>query len=112
MKHQPIGPPSGREQPAHDQPARTTSRAGVTLLCEVRQGSRPWSQARLEDLSPGGFRIARLPAIRPELPLRIRIPGIQLLSAHVRWTRGGAVGCEFTEPLHVAVFEHIVRSAG
>ncbi|RZI55278.1 MAG: PilZ domain-containing protein, partial [Zymomonas sp.] len=73
--------------------------------------SRPWTQARLEDLSPGGFRIARLPAVRPELPLRIRIPGMQLLSADIRWVREGAVGCAFAEPLHVAVFEHIVRNA-
>lgn len=86
-------------------------RAGVSLICEVRQGVRPWMRVRLEDLSPGGFRIARLPGARTELPLRIRIPGIQLLSAEIRWLRDGAVGCEFTEPLHVAVFEHVVRSA-
>lgn len=93
-------------------PARAVARAGVTLICEVRQGSRPWSQARLEDLSPGGFRIARLASPRMDLPLRIRIPGIQLLSAHIRWVREGAVGCAFAQPLHVAVFEHIVRDAG
>lgn len=91
---------------------RTAPRAGITLICDVRQGSRPWTQARLEDLSPGGFRIARLTAPRAELPLRIRIPGMQLLSADIRWVRDGAVGCAFAEPLHVAVFEHIVRTAG
>lgn len=104
MKYAPIDPQAAT-------PARTAPRAGVTLICDVRQGSRPWARARLEDLSPGGFRIARLPAARPELPLRIRIPGMQLLSADIRWMRDGAVGCAFAEPLHVAVFEHIVRSA-
>jgi hypothetical protein len=102
MRHEPIDTP----------PGRSASRAGLTLICEVRQGSRPWTQARLEDLSPGGFRIARLPQARADLPMRIRIPGMQLLSAQVRWIRDGAVGCEFAEPLHVAVFDHIVRSAG
>jgi len=34
------------------------ARAGITLICDVRQGARPWTQVRLEDLSPGGFRIA------------------------------------------------------
>jgi PilZ domain. len=86
-------------------------RAGVSLLCEVRQGSRPWKAARLEDLSPGGFRIAWLPDARPDLPLRIRIPGMQMLSAQVRWKRESAIGCEFAKPLHVAVFDHIVRSS-
>ena len=87
------------------------SRARVSLTCEVRQGTRPWKQTRLEDISQKGFRIAWLPNCRPELPLRIRIPGLQLLSAHIRWQDNGAVGCEFTEPLHVAVLEHLVRCA-
>lgn len=91
---------------------RSAARVGVALICDVRQGSRPWAQARLEDLSPGGFRIARLPAVRMELPLRIRIPGMQMLTAQIRWLRDGSVGCAFAEPLHVAVFEHLVRKAG
>lgn len=99
---------SGREE----EPTQRTERVGVVILCEVRQGTRPWKMARLEDLSPGGFRIAWLPGARAELPLRIRIPGIQLLSARIRWAREGSIGCEFAEPLHVAVFEHIVRTAG
>lgn len=81
-------------------------------MCEVRQGTRPWKKVRLEDLSPGGFRIAWFPEASPELPLRIRIPGIQLLSARIVWENENMVGCEFAAPLHVAVFEHIVRSAG
>lgn len=89
-----------------------SARVGVSILCEVRQGTRPWKQARLEDLSPGGFRIAFLPDARTEVPMRIRIPGLQLLSARICWSRNGAVGCEFDEPLHVAVFDHIVRAAG
>lgn len=104
MQHDnPTGPTDGR-------PPRST-RIGVEIACEVRQGTRPWKAARLEDLSPGGFRIARLPDARIDVPLRIRIPGLQLLSARICWVRDGAVGCEFAEPLHVAVFEHIVSVA-
>ncbi len=97
--------------PSDEAADRATPRAGVTIICDVRQGSRPWASARLEDISPGGFRIARLVGARQDLPLRIQIPGIQMLSADIRWIRDGAVGCAFAEPLHVAVFEHIVRSA-
>ncbi|PNU04843.1 PilZ domain-containing protein [Novosphingobium guangzhouense] len=89
-----------------------SARVGVSILCDVRQGTRPWKQARLEDLSPGGFRIAQLPDARTEVPLRIRIPGLHLLSARICWMREGAIGCEFAEPLHIAVFEHIVRASG
>jgi hypothetical protein len=89
-----------------------SARVGVDIRCEVRQGTRPWRIALLEDLSPGGFRIGCLLQARQELPLRIRIPGLQLLSARICWIRNGAVGCEFDAPLHIAVFEHIVRAAG
>lgn len=90
-----------------------SQRADVTLLCEVRQGTtRPWVRARLEDLSPKGFRIAWMPHVSENHPLRIRIPGMQPLTAHVRWRRGNALGCEFSDTLHLSVFEHIVRQAG
>jgi hypothetical protein len=85
------------------------NRAEVALLCEVRQGSAPWKLARLDDISEAGFRIAWLPEVRANVPLRIRIPGLQVLSANIRWQQGKSVGCEFASPLHVAVFEHILK---
>lgn len=94
------GPPRAREE-----------RTALTLLCEVRQGTRPWRMVRLDDLSPQGFRIAWFPNVTTELPLRIRIPGMQLLSAEIRWQSNAAIGCAFAEPLHVAVFDHLVRKA-
>ena len=36
-------------------------RAQLTILCEVRQGMRPWKLARLSDLSETGFKLAWLP---------------------------------------------------
>ncbi len=94
----------------HDLP-RASSRAPVSLFCEVRQGTRPWQQVRLEDLSPSGFRISGLSNPTTLSPLSIRIPGMQLLAAHIRWEGGTLVGCEFAQPLHVAVFDHLVRQA-
>lgn len=85
-------------------------RSAVSMLCEVRQGARAWQLVRLDDLSPSGFRIARFPNVSPSMDVRIRIPGIQLLNAKVRWQDGAAVGCEFTTPLHVAVFDHILAN--
>jgi hypothetical protein len=87
------------------------NRTQVTLFCEVRQGSEPWKLVRLDDISPAGFRIAWLPDCKAKTPLRIRIAGLEVLTAQIRWQQGKAVGCEFAEPLHVAVFDHIVRQA-
>ncbi len=89
----------------------TGQRASIILLTEVRQGTRPWTLARLEDISQSGFRIAWFPGCSADKLVRIRIPGMQLLSANVRWQEGKAIGCAFTQPLHIAVFDHIVRQA-
>ena len=104
MKHQvlPEGALCNRE---------TATRAEVTLLCEVRQGMAPWKLARLDDISQAGFRIAWLPGATRAKLLRIRIPGLQMLTAEIRWQNDKSVGCAFAEPLHVAVFEHILRQA-
>lgn len=107
MKHQPISTDAITNGLGCTR--EFSDRAEVTLLCEVRQGMQPWRMARLDDISQAGFRIGVLPGAKRGVPLRIRIPGLQMLSAQIRWQQGQAVGCEFSEPLHVAVFEHIVR---
>jgi hypothetical protein len=104
LKHQPISTDLGCTR-------EFIHRAEVTILCEVRQGAEPWKLVRLSDISQAGFQIAWLPECRRDMPLRIRIPGLQMLTAHIRWQRGKSVGCEFAEPLYVAVFEHIVSCA-
>ncbi len=86
-------------------------RPNVALRCEVRHGRRPWKLARLENLSQAGFQIAWLPEASTGQALRIRIPGLQALDASIRWQRDKVVGCEFSAPLHVAVFDHILRQA-
>ena len=87
-------------------------RAQLSILCEVRQGMRPWKMARLSDLSETGFKLAWLPDYSPGQPIKIRIPGMQTLNAKIRWHQGKQIGCAFESPLHVAVFEHLVRLAG
>lgn len=91
--------------------SRGGNRAEVTLMCDVRQGADSWSVVRLDDISQTGFRVAWLPNCQRELPVRIRIPGLAMLTATIVWQQGKAVGCAFAEPLHVAVFEHIVQQA-
>jgi PilZ domain len=94
-------------QPAQ---SRSGSRAPLVLRCEVRQGTRPWQPVLLEDLSATGFRISGLAHSDLAKALSIKIPGMQLLTARLCWTVGPMVGCEFTNPLHVAVFEHLIKS--
>ena len=92
-------------------PRIRTQRVALALLCDVRQGTRPWARIRLEDISPRGFRIPWLLNCAPDFPLKIRIPGLEVLSSRICWRQGHALGCEFHVPLNEAVFEHIVRQA-
>ena len=66
---------------------------------------------RVEDISEQGFRIALLPNGSPDKPMWIKIPGLQVLKANICWQEGRAVGCKFEAPLHIAVFENIVRQS-
>ncbi|GGC20815.1 hypothetical protein GCM10011371_05570 [Novosphingobium marinum] len=100
-----------RTTKAPPSPREDGERADIALRCEARQGTRPWSLATLGEMSRSGFRISGIPSPLPEVPLRIRIPGFQTLTAHIRWIEGDTIGCEFAQPLHVAVFDHIVRIA-
>ncbi len=87
-------------------------RAPMSLVCDIRQGQRPWNTVRLHNISETGFCIDWLPAIEPTRSLWIRIPGLQLLQAHIRWKQQGMMGCEFVSRLYGPVFEHIARQAG
>lgn len=115
MRHEkfPVASHLARGNPEREFEERGNSaRAKLALICEVRQGTRPWKLARLIDLSTTGFRLAWLPEYDQAKPVRIRIPGIEMLAARVCWHEGREIGCQFTAPLHVAVFEHIARLAG
>ena len=103
---------SGQAEPPSRATRREPTRTRITLLCEVRQGLQPWAVVRLEDLSEGGFRIIWPHGqIDPRQPLRVRLPGLQVVNAKVCWMQGKALGCAFETRLHVAVFEHLLRKS-
>lgn len=102
---QPLAPTADSASP------RAGTRALVPIPCEVRQGTRAWQRVMLEDLSQHGFRLTGLTHPAQDKPVSIRIPGMQLLSARIRWIAGTEIGCEFAHPLHVVVFDHLVRVA-
>jgi len=85
------------------------NRETITLRAELRQGSHLRVPTRLLDLSPTGFRIRHTARLQLERSLFIKVGGLGSLEAFIRWHRDGEYGCEFAQPLHVAVFEHLVR---
>ncbi len=91
---------------------RSAERAAVTIRCEIRLGFERWHFANLRDLSPDGFQLDWPRTVGDVGMVRIRIPGLEALTATVRWREGGKAGCQFTAPLSPYVFEHIVRTHG
>jgi hypothetical protein len=91
--------------------SRAETREGVNLMCDVRLGMEQWSKVLLQDLSSSGFRMRWSPGAEIGRAIWIRIPGLQMLEAFVRWKDQSAMGCEFSRPLHDAVFAHIVNQA-
>lgn len=86
-------------------------RAAVSLVCDVRQGQRPWQRVLLQNISPGGFCMDWVPALELDRPLWIRIGGLNLVQANIRWKHDAMVGCAFSAPLYAPVFDHIVLQA-
>ncbi|KLE34165.1 PilZ domain-containing protein [Aurantiacibacter luteus] len=90
---------------------REGDRAPVDFECEIRVGTRAWRKARLADLTPGGFQVRILDMPPRGTSIFIRIPGLQMLHAEVRWTRVETAGCEFDTPLSPYIYDHIVARA-
>lgn len=93
-----------------DMNSRAT-RAEVSLTCDVRQGTKPWMRIKLHDISQSGFCMDWRPGLSEHHQIYIRIPGLELLVAHLRWKREGMIGCEFSSRLYPPVFDHIVRQS-
>lgn len=90
---------------------RDRIRRELTLRCEVRLGSGSWTKIDLINLTHSGFQMEWLPNCRPDSKVWIRMPGLQPLSATVRWRNNSGIGCEFSAPLYEPIFEHLVRPA-
>ena len=90
---------------------RDKIRCEITLNCEVRVGSGSWAKIDLINLTHRGFQMDWLPNCRPGSKVWMRLPGLQALSATIRWQNITGIGCEFAAPLYEPVFEHLVRLA-
>lgn len=88
---------------------RATLRRDVRLDARVRDRNASRFSVRVVDLSRTGFRGETAFTIRPGSTIWITLPGLQSLEAQVAWQRGEHIGAAFRQPLHPAVFEHIVE---
>lgn len=70
-------------------------------------GSKP-CRVTLSNISASGFRMTSKRNLDPLQPIFIRLPGIQSLSATIRWEGFRDYGCQFTQPLSPELFGRLL----
>lgn len=96
------GGPDGRRSP----------RADVQLDARLRRREGRPSMVEILDLSTLGFRAETHARFHPGTQAWLTLPGLEAMLVTVAWTDNIRVGCEFTQPLHPAVLDRFVDSAG
>ena len=95
-----------------DKNRRETLRSAFRIGCHARAGTSSWFTVFLHDLSTTGFKMQWPLGVRLAERVSIRFPGLEVLSADVRWKDGQTVGCEFSNPLSKYVYEHLLGEHG
>ena len=101
----------------HDAPAAAPAEAAqaggvqLNLAARVREGTRRWS-IDVASLSGRSVEFDCFAALRLGTLLWIVLPGLEGWPARIVAIDGYRFTCEFTQPLHPAVLERILASAG
>ena len=91
---------------------RKSERIPVEVGAGLRQRGASGVSVRVMDLSPEGFRASTHLELSKGSDVWLRLPGLETLHATVAWSEGHFVGCAFERPLHPAVVDMIVQTAG
>jgi len=90
---------------------RAAARSAVSIRAQVRIMGTDKLDIDVTDLSRTGFQIETIYRIQPGATIWLKIPGMSGLEATVKWSRRHFYGCAFVNPLHEAVFDHVVALA-
>jgi len=92
--------------------SRGALRRPVALEARLRDRTSTRVGIHVLDLSTTGFRAEADYSLDPGNIVWIALPGLAGLEARVAWRKGRLIGAAFVQPLHPAVFDHIVTLAG
>ena len=91
-----------------DEENRATLRKPVRLSARLRDRSMSRFEVAIVDLSRTGFRGETIFTLHPGTIVWITLPGLSGLEAEIAWHHNDQFGARFQNPLHPAVFDHIV----
>ena len=90
---------------------RVAPRTRCDLVVDIRDGARTM-RALLSDFSTTGFRLGHVRGDLAGSSLWLCPEGMEPLPAKVRWSNGGALGCQFLYPLSDTSEAEIKRLVG
>jgi len=98
-----------REEATSHHISRLHNRQTVLLGVRLRRRKESWFSCRILDMSLAGFRLTSFAKLMPGMEVWIMFPGFEGRKATVTWVGNHEAGCRFEQPLHPAIFDHIVR---
>ena len=94
-----------------DDSGRRATRAEVRFTASLRRREGKASDVTIVDMSTIGFRAETASVFHIGTQVWLKLPGLDAILARVAWTNNMHIGCEFQQPLHVAVFDRMVAVA-
>ncbi len=88
--------------------ARARSRGQIAVAVDVRVPCGVRTKGNLIDLSETGFRLECMTILEKDRSFFLTIPTFAQLEARIAWKSDWTYGCEFAQPLHPAIYQHIL----
>ena len=87
---------------------RLAMRADVNAEVFLRQSGSTMFPVTILDLSLTGFKMTSRTSLDASKPVFMRMPGLPILSARIRWEGFLDYGCQFITPLQPEVLENLL----
>ncbi|MEP7350810.1 MAG: PilZ domain-containing protein [Sphingorhabdus sp.] len=94
----------------HETGERETCRGDVAIAADIRAFGGNKNRVKVIDLSQTGFRMESLTHISDSHAIFLTIPSFGQMEARIIWQTEWMYGCKFACPLHISVYEHIIRT--
>jgi PilZ domain len=89
--------------------ARLRKRGKIAVAVEVRVPYGIRTKGYVIDLSESGFRMECMSVLHRDQSFFLTVPTFAPLEANIIWRAEYLYGCEFLQPLHTAIFEHMLQ---
>ncbi len=90
--------------------SREFERGAVTIAADIRESGSGKQQVSVIDLSRTGFRMHCIFLILPDRTVYLTMPGFASMEARIAWHDDDYYGCKFKQPLHEAIYDHVIRT--